>query len=134
MASTQGFEPGQHWWAASALITAPPLLPLFPFSLIINSSPIPFDACAHCCSEEARESGIYKANIASRILSGMEKETALREETSTSGSKNDEEERIVDSETSSRSSREQSDISDSPVYCMQWSSTSRNGRMRTRVV
>ena len=56
--------------------------------------------------KKPRESGIYKANIASRILSGMEKETALREETSTSGSKNDEEERIVDSETSSRSSRE----------------------------
>ena len=25
MASTQGFEPGPHWWEASALTTAPPL-------------------------------------------------------------------------------------------------------------
>ena len=28
MVSTPGFEPGQHWWEASALTTAPPLLPL----------------------------------------------------------------------------------------------------------
>ena len=27
MASTLGFEPGPHWWEASALTTAPPLLP-----------------------------------------------------------------------------------------------------------
>ena len=27
MASTPGFEPGPHWWEASALMTAPPLLP-----------------------------------------------------------------------------------------------------------
>ena len=26
MASTPGFEPGPHWWEASALNTAPPLL------------------------------------------------------------------------------------------------------------
>ena len=28
MVSTPGFEPGPHWWEASALTTAPPLLPL----------------------------------------------------------------------------------------------------------
>ena len=28
MASTPGFEPGSHWWEASALTTAPPLLPI----------------------------------------------------------------------------------------------------------
>ena len=28
MASTPGFEPGPQWWEASALTTAPPLLPL----------------------------------------------------------------------------------------------------------
>ena len=27
MASTPGVEPGPHWWEASALTTAPPLLP-----------------------------------------------------------------------------------------------------------
>ena len=27
MASTPGFEPGPDWWEASALTTAPPLLP-----------------------------------------------------------------------------------------------------------
>ena len=27
MASTPGFEPGPHWWQASAFTTAPPLLP-----------------------------------------------------------------------------------------------------------
>ena len=27
MASTPGFEPGPRWWEASALTTAPPLLP-----------------------------------------------------------------------------------------------------------
>ena len=27
MASTPGFEPGRHWWEASALAIAPPLLP-----------------------------------------------------------------------------------------------------------
>ena len=27
VASTPGFEPGPHWWEASALTTAPPLLP-----------------------------------------------------------------------------------------------------------
>ena len=26
--STPGFEPGPHWWEASALTTAPPLLPI----------------------------------------------------------------------------------------------------------
>ena len=26
MASTPGFEPGPHWWEASALTAAPPLL------------------------------------------------------------------------------------------------------------
>ena len=30
MASTPGFEPGPHWWEASALNTAPPLLPKKP--------------------------------------------------------------------------------------------------------
>ena len=28
MVSTPGFEPGPHWWEASALTTAPPLLPI----------------------------------------------------------------------------------------------------------
>ena len=50
----------------------------------------------------------------------MEKETPPREETSTLGSESDEEKRIVGSETLSTSSRELSDISDSPVYCIQW--------------
>ena len=27
MALTPGFEPGSHWWEASALTTAPPLIP-----------------------------------------------------------------------------------------------------------
>ena len=27
LASTAGFEPGPHWWKASALTTASPLLP-----------------------------------------------------------------------------------------------------------
>ena len=46
--------------------------------------------------EEVRESGIYiKAHIASRILSGLEKETPLCKETSTSDSKSEVEERIV---------------------------------------
>ena len=31
MASTPGFEPGPHWWEASALTTAPPLLPYLEF-------------------------------------------------------------------------------------------------------
>ena len=29
MASTPGFEPGTHWWEASALTTAPLLLPIY---------------------------------------------------------------------------------------------------------
>ena len=28
MPSTPGFEPGPHWWEASALTTGPPLLPI----------------------------------------------------------------------------------------------------------
>ena len=64
----------------------------------------------------------------------MEKETPPREETSTSGSESDEEERIVGSETLSTSSRELSDISDSPVLHAVDTSTSRYGRKRTRVV
>ena len=28
MASTPGFEPGPHWWEATALTTTPPLLPV----------------------------------------------------------------------------------------------------------
>ena len=65
---------------------------------------------------------------------GMEKETPLREETSTLGSESDEEERIVGSETLSTSSRELSDISDSPVLHTVVTSTSRYGRKRARVV
>ena len=64
----------------------------------------------------------------------MEKETPLREETSTLGSESDEEERIVGSETLSTSSRELSDISDSPVLHTVVTSTSRYGRKRARVV
>ena len=75
-----------------------------------------------------------KAHIASRILSGMEKETSLREETSVFGSESDEEERIVGSETLSTSSRELSDINDSPVLHTVDTAASRYGRKRTRVV
>ena len=64
----------------------------------------------------------------------MEKETPLREETSTLGSESNEEERIVGSETLSTASRELSDISDSPVLHTVDTSTSRYGRKRTRVV
>ena len=34
MASTPGFEPGPSWWEASALTTAPPLLPSHPQLLL----------------------------------------------------------------------------------------------------
>ena len=66
-------------------------------------------------------------------LSGMEKETLLREETPTLGSESDEEKRIIGSETLSKSSRELSDISDSPVLHTVDTSVSRYGRKRTRV-
>ena len=64
----------------------------------------------------------------------MEKETPLREETSTLGSESDEVERIVASELLSTSSRELSDISDSPVLHTVVTTMSRYGRKRTRVV
>ena len=64
----------------------------------------------------------------------MEKETPLREETSIFGSESDEEERIVGSETLPTSSRELSDISDSPVLHTVDTSMSRYGRKRTPVV
>ena len=64
----------------------------------------------------------------------MEKETPLREETLTLGSESDAEERILGSEALSTSSRELSDISDSPVLHTVDTSTSRYGRKRTRVV
>ena len=73
-----------------------------------------------------------KAHIASRILPGIEKETPLREETSTLGSESDAEERIVGSETLLTSSRELNDIIDSPVLHTVDTSTSRYGRKRTR--
>ena len=72
------------------------------------------------------------ALIASRILSGMEKGTPLREETV--GSESDEEESIVGSETLSTSSRELSDKSDNPVLHTVDTTMSRYGRKRTRVV
>ena len=75
-----------------------------------------------------------KAHIASRILSGMEKETPLREETSIFGSESGEEERIVGSETLPTSSRELSDISESPVLHTVDTSMSRCGRKRTQGV
>ena len=34
MAFTLGFEPGPHWWEASALTTAPPLLPFVVVCLV----------------------------------------------------------------------------------------------------
>ena len=71
------------------------------------------------------------ALIASRIISGLEKETPLREETVGSES---EEERIVGSETLSTSSRELSDKSDNPVPHTVDTTMSRYGRKRTRVV
>ena len=37
MASTPGVEPGPHWWEASALTTAPPLLPLL--LLVLSLAP-----------------------------------------------------------------------------------------------
>ena len=73
-----------------------------------------------------------KAHIASRILPGIEKETPLREETSTLGSESDAEERIVGSETLLTSSKELNDIIDSPVLHTVDTSTSRYGRKRTR--
>ena len=75
-----------------------------------------------------------KAHIASRILSGLEKETPPREGASTLGAESYAEERIVGSETLSTSSRELSDISDSPVLHTVDTSVSRYGRKRTRVV
>ena len=87
-----------------------------------------------CLRGIARESVIYKVHIASRILSGMEKGTPLREETSTLGSESDEEERTVGSEKLSTSSRELSAISDSPVLHTVDTSVSRYGRKRTRVL
>ena len=38
MALTPGFEPRPHWWEASALITALPLLPLTPFRQLFHVS------------------------------------------------------------------------------------------------
>ena len=35
MALTLGFEPWPHWWEASALTTAPPLLPLVVVCLVL---------------------------------------------------------------------------------------------------
>ena len=64
----------------------------------------------------------------------MEKETPLREETSTLGSESDEEERIVGSETLSTSSIELGDISDNPVLHTVDTSTSRYGRRTTQVI
>ena len=64
----------------------------------------------------------------------MEKGTPLCEGTSTLGSESDEEERIVGSETLSTSSRELSDINDSPVLHTVDTSMPRYGRKTTRVV
>ena len=68
-----------------------------------------------CSKGRSQRKWHIKAHIASRILSRVEKETPLREKTSTSGSKSDEEERIIGLETSSTSSRELIDISVSPL-------------------
>ena len=59
-----------------------------------------------------------KAHIASRILSGMGKETPLLEETLTLSSEGDVEERTVGSETSLTLLGELTNISDNPI---QWS-------------
>ena len=64
----------------------------------------------------------------------MEKGTPLREETSTLGSESDEEERTVGYESLSTSSRELSDISDSPVRHTVDTSMSRYGQKKARVV
>ena len=59
MASTRGFQPGPHWWGASALTTAPPLLPHIGIEEIIllssgggggNSFFIPFPTPLECSS------------------------------------------------------------------------------------
>ena len=42
MASTPGFEPGPHWWEASALSTAPPLPLLLDVSRIFQGQIIVF--------------------------------------------------------------------------------------------
>ena len=38
MTPRPGIEPGPHWWEASALTTAPSLLPSIIFKVIINQS------------------------------------------------------------------------------------------------
>ena len=56
--------------------------------------------------KKSQKVAYIKAHIASRILSGLEKETPLCQETSTLGSESDEEEGAVGCETLSTSSRE----------------------------
>ena len=38
MASTPGFEPGPHWWEASALTTGPSLAPQIHYKRLFSSS------------------------------------------------------------------------------------------------
>ena len=42
MAPGPGIEPGPHWWEASALITAPPLLPVYPTSRPLLAPPVDY--------------------------------------------------------------------------------------------
>jgi len=49
MASTPGFEPGPHWWEASALTTAPSLAPHFSRlykNNMFNTPPLQTDSSA----------------------------------------------------------------------------------------
>ena len=59
-----------------------------------------------CKGKKPEKVAYIKAHVASRILSGMEKETPLHEETLTLSSESDVEERTVGSETSLTSSSE----------------------------
>ena len=65
--------------------------------------------------KKPEKAAYIQVHVASRIISGMEKETPLHEETLTLSSESDVEERTVGSETSLTSSSELSDISVNPV-------------------
>ena len=60
MASTPGFEPGPHWWEASALTTAPPLLPIL---IQFNKSTVIFRSLYTCRLNDVR---MFKTQVMSR--------------------------------------------------------------------
>ena len=69
MASTQGFEPGPHWWEASALTNAPSLAPHISF-LVPHSSNVLMGGAGLPFSQTPYNEPVHQNTVTVGLVSG----------------------------------------------------------------